>query len=55
MATITFQNNVVDASKLGGGYVSWQLIPKGEIVSPANQKSKPVTIQATALNGNQSR
>lgn len=36
---VTFQNNVVDATQLNGGYVGWQLIPNGNVFMPASQKT----------------
>jgi hypothetical protein len=51
MSTVTFQNNVVDATQLHGGYVAWQLIPNGNVFMPANQKTpQGITIQANTFN-----
>ena len=49
-STVTFNNNTVDASQIGGGYVSWQLVPAGPLVQPADSKPTGVSLAATTLN-----
>ena len=33
-----------------GGYGSWELIPNGARIAPANQKTQSITMPATTLN-----
>lgn len=49
-ATVTFQNNVINADAIVGGYSSWELVPNGSRVAPANQTTTSgFTIPATAF------
>lgn len=49
MSVVKFQNNVIDATEMVGGYTSWNLVPNGPLIVPANQKSPSIPLNATAL------
>ena len=50
-STVTFQNNVINANAIVGGYGSWALVPNGARVAPANQTTpNGVTLPATTFN-----
>lgn len=50
-ATVDFQNNVINADAIVGGYSSWELVPNGARVAPANQTTTTgFTLPATAFN-----
>lgn len=48
---VNFNNNVVDATNIDGGFASWNLVPNGPSVSPANQKSPELLLHATTFDG----
>ena len=49
-STVTFTHNIIDATAMVGGYGSWELVPNGARVAPANQKSQSTTLPAITLN-----
>ena len=48
--TVDFSNNYVNASDLKGAFVSWELVPNGPSVVPANSERSPPLLNATTLN-----
>ena len=52
VATIVFNNNAIDATGMGGGFSSWDLLPNGPVVAPPAQKVAPFTGRVTTLQCN---
>ena len=47
---VTFQNNIINADDMVGGYSSWEFVPNGARVAPANQITHEITLPATTFN-----
>ena len=51
MPTISFRYNKIDATQIAPEYVSWQLVPYGQVIFPAKKHTTEIYVDATFLQG----
>lgn len=51
MPTVSFRYNKIDATLIAADYVSWQLVPYGQIIFPARKNTEEIYVDATYIQG----